>query len=120
MPLKIKQAVIAIWLTLAIDVGLGVYKQLSGQSAEGEFLVTIIIYALLSIIPYKIMKKSNAARYFYLLLTILSVAIFFGSMDYERYRLEYIVSVIITPIEIFIIYRLFQKGSSAWFVKAKE
>ena len=117
-PSEVKQAVVAILATLAISTFLALYQKLSGSISGGQFIGTIIIYAFLCILPYKISNKSNPARYVYLLLTIVTLLMFFA-VDYKKHKIEFFVSFILTPIEIFIIYRLFQKESSHWFVSKK-
>lgn len=119
MPIGIRQAVIAIWATLAIDALLALYEKLTGQATNGEFIFALILYSLLCILPYKISNKSNAARYMYLIITIASVLIGLGGVGYEKMKLEYVVSLFLIPVEIFILYRLFQKGTSDWFRKVQ-
>lgn len=114
-PVKVKQAVTAILATLAISTLLALYQKLSGNSSAGQFFITIIIYAFLCILPYKISHQSNAARYVYLVITIFSFLSLFA-IDYVRFKLEFIVSLALIPIEIFILYRLFQKEASNWFL----
>lgn len=119
MPIGIRQAVIAIWATLAIDALLALYEKLTGHATDGEFMFALILYSLLCILPYRISNKSNAARYAYLIITIASVLIGLGGVGYEKMKLEYVVSLFLIPVEIFILYRLFQKGTSDWFRKAQ-
>lgn len=114
-PAGVKQAVTAILATLAISTLLALYQKLTGNASAGQFIITIITYAFLCIIPYKISHKSNAARYVYLVITIFTFLSFFA-IDYEKYKLEFIVSLALIPIEIFILYRLFQKEASNWFL----
>jgi len=114
-PSVVKQAVIAILATLAISTLLVIYQKLTGSISSGQFMGTIIIYAFLCILPYKISNKSNAARYVYLVLDIVMLLSAFA-IDYEKYKLEFMVSFALIPIEIFILYRLFQKEASNWFL----
>ena len=117
-PSEVKQAVVAILATLAISTFLALYQKLSGSISGGQFIGTIIIYAFFCILPYKISNKSNPARYVYLLITIVTLLTLFA-VDYKKYKMEFIVSFILIPIEVFIIYRLFQKESSSWFRSEK-
>jgi len=114
-PSGIKQAVIAILATLAISTLLVLYQKLTGNVSSAVFVGTIIIYAFLCIIPYKISNRSNAARYVYLVLDIVMILSAFA-IDFEKYKLEFIVSFALIPIEIFILYRLFQEEASSWFL----
>jgi len=114
-PSGVKQAVTAILATLAISTLLAIYQKITGNASNGMFIFSIIIYAFFCILPYKISNKSNAARYIYLVITIVTLLSFF-TIDYEKYKLEFIVSLLLTPVEIFILYRLFQKEASNWFL----
>ena len=114
-PSGIKQAVIAILGTLAISTLLALYELLIGASSGGEFIFATIIYALLCILPYKISHQSNAARYVYLGISIVSMLSIFA-FEYEENKLELIFSLVLLPVEIFILYRLFQKEASTWFL----
>jgi hypothetical protein len=114
-PSGIKQAVIAILATLAISTLLALYQKLTGNASSAVFIGTIIIYAFFCILPYKISKRSNAARYVYLVITIISVLSLFA-FDYEKFKLEFIVSLVLIPVDIYILYCLFQKKASLWFL----
>lgn len=115
-PSGVKQAVIAILATLAISTLLALYQTLTGKASNGELIFALILYSLLCIIPYKISNKSNAARYVYLVITIASVVLLIAGVNYEKYILEYAISIILIPVEVFIIYRLFQREASNWFL----
>jgi hypothetical protein len=117
-PSGVKQAVIAILATVAISTLLLGYQKLTGNTSNAEFIITLIIYAFMCIIPYKISKGSNAARYAYLVLDIVMLLSVFA-IDFEKYKLELIVSIALVPIEIFILYRLFQKEASNWFLSKR-
>jgi TM2 domain-containing membrane protein YozV len=114
-PVEVKQAVTAILANLAISTLLELYRKLTGNASAELFIFTLIIYSFLCIIPYKISHKSNAARYVYLVLTIFTSLSLFA-IDYEKYKLDIIVSLALIPLEIFILYRLFQKEASNWFL----
>lgn len=116
MLIGIRQAVLAIWATIAISALLALYEKLTGQASDGEFLFELIMYSLLCILPYKISNRSNATRYVYLILTIASILIMLGGVNYEKMKLEYLVSLFEVPVEMFILYRLFQKEASNWFL----
>jgi len=114
-PSGVKQAVIAILATLVISTLLVLYKKLTGNASSGEFIFSIIIYAFFCILPYKISNQSNAARYVYLVITIVSL-LFLFDIEYEKFKLEFIVSLVLIPVEMFILYRLFQEEASNWFL----
>jgi hypothetical protein len=110
----VSQAIAAIWVTLAVDALLALFCKLTGVYSDGEFIGALLLYALICIIPYKLGNRSNAARYVYVILTavcVLMVIPIIGSVK----KPDLYVSLILLPVEAFIIYRLFQKEASAWF-----
>lgn len=116
-PSGVNQAIIAIWVTLGISALLSLYNKVTGAHDNGQFIGELFIYALLCIIPYKLSNGSNAARYVYAVLTAFTTLLLFAlpSSFEETPKITFIVSVIMTPVEVFILYRLFQAEASAWF-----
>lgn len=114
MPAGVRQAVIATWATIAVDAVLAVYCKIAGIYSEGMFMGALFIYALLCIIPYKLSVKSNSARYVYVILTAIVVLMTVAGVGAMK-SIELYVSLVLIPVEIFIIYRLFQKEASNWF-----
>ena len=113
-PQGVKQAILAIWLTLAISAVSALIAKILGISSEGDFVIAIIVYALFCIIPYKLTNRSNASRYVYLIITIISV-LFWAAGIGKINKIDLTASIIIMPVEVFILYRLFQAESSVWF-----
>jgi len=114
-PIGIKQAVLAIWATLALSACSALINKWMGVISMDEFSFAIIIYAIMCIIPYKIARRSNAARYVYIILTIITFLFMFGGMGSDLPKLDFVLSIILIPVEIFILYRLLQKEASDWF-----
>jgi len=114
-PESINQAVMGIWATIAVSAIGSLINKWLGSISMGEFVFTIFLYAFVCILPYKISKGSNAARYVYLIFFIITILFMLAGMGEEIPKLDFILSIILIPVEIFIIYRLFQKESSAWF-----
>jgi len=116
VPAGVKQAVIAIWATIAVSAVLAAYSKVTGLYSEGEFFSALFISALLCIIPYKLSNGSNASRYVYVVLSAMTVLVAIGSAAQVK-KLDMYISVMLLPVEAFIIYRLFEKEASAWFTK---
>jgi hypothetical protein len=116
VPAGVRQAVIAIWATIAVSAVLAVYSKVAGLYSEGEFFSALFISAFLCIIPYKLGNGSNASRYVYVVLSALTVLIAIGSAAQVK-KLDMYISVMLLPVEAFIIFRLFEKEASAWFTK---
>lgn len=116
-PQRVYQAEIAIWATIALSAISSLANRWLGYIDLGEFAFTIILYGCMCIIPYKIGRGSNAARYVYSILFVASILFMLGGVGEQMPKLDVIVSIIIIPVEIFIVYQLFQPASSSWFSK---
>jgi len=114
IPSGVRQAVIAIWATIAVDAVLAVYCKLTGVYTENLFMAAILVYSLLCIIPYKLSVRSNSARYIYAILTAITVLMTVAGVGDVK-SVELYVSLVLIPVEVFIIFRLFQKEASNWF-----
>ena len=122
MPQGIKQAITAIWVTIFLSVIAALVNSWLGQISIGEFVWYIIIYSLYCLFPYKLAKGSNPARWVYTILFAGSTLIMLGSGVFVLSMpiADLVVSVIIFPIEIFIIFRLFQSSASEWFTQSQS
>jgi hypothetical protein len=114
LPQGVRQAIYAVWLTLAISAASALVGKLSGLSSQGEFVGAILVYALMCMIPYKLSNRSNASRYVYVVLTVISF-LFMAAGVGKLNKIDFAVSVVLIPVEAFIIFRLFQPEASAWF-----
>lgn len=113
-PSGVRQGILAIWITLGISSLSALIAKIAGMSSQGDFVGAIIVYALLCIVPYKLSNRSNSARYVYAVITatsLLFMAAGIGAMN----KVDLAVSIALVPVEIFIIFRLFQADASAWF-----
>jgi len=114
LPQGVKQAILAIWATLAISALSALIAKLSGLSSQGDFVSTVFVYAIFCIVPYKLANRSNATRYVYVVLIAISF-LFMAAGVGALNKIDFAVSVLLIPAEVFIIYRLFQPEASAWY-----
>ena len=114
-PQSVNQAIIAIWATLALSAIASLVNRWLGHVGMGEFVFAILIYGLMCVFPYKIGNGSNAARYIYAVIMAITFLLMLGGTGSEIPRLDYILSILLIPVELFILYRLFQRESSSWF-----
>jgi hypothetical protein len=114
-PLGLKQAEIAIWASLAVAAVVALIDKWIGAITSGEFVITLILYGLLCIIPYKIGRGSNAARYIFSIITVISLLFLVGGEMESLPHLDWIVGLLMIPVDIFILYRLFESETSEWF-----
>ncbi len=113
-PHGVGQAITAIWISLAVSALSALAGKLMGLSTQDEFITSLIAYALLCIFPYKLGNGSNPTRYVYAVLTIMSF-LFMAAGVVSANKIDMAVSVALLPVEVFIIYRLFQQEASMWF-----
>ena len=117
-PQGVKQAVIAIWITLLIFGLSAVANKYSGAINPGEFFGYLITYGLFCIFPYKIAKGSNPSRYIYTILTVMGFLMMAGGIP-KMPKLDWIISIILIPVDLFIIYKLFSGEANSWFNQPK-
>jgi hypothetical protein len=114
LPQGVRQAILAIWATLAISALSALIAKLSGLSSQGDFVGSILVYAIFCMFPYKLANRSNATRYVYVVLIAISF-LFMAAGVGALNKIDFAVSVLLIPAEVFIIFRLFQPEASAWF-----
>lgn len=113
-PQGVRQAILAIWATLALSALSALIAKLSGLSSEGDFVGAVLVYAIFCILPYKLANRSNASRYVYVVIIAISF-LFMAAGVGTLNKIDLAVSVLLIPVEVFIIYRLFQPEASAWY-----
>jgi len=118
-PQTVDVAVKAIWVSVGAGILVTLIEKASGNIDDGAFFFGLIFSGLFCIFPYKIGMGSNGARYIYTVLTVLTYILFLG-VGAEGYTiLSLIICVVFVPVDIFILYKLFQGDSNRWFEAAK-
>lgn len=118
MPQGVNQAIFLIWITIGLSIIAALINKWTGVISSGDFAFSIIFYAILCIFPYKLGNGSNSARWIYAILVVASILFMLGGIIPEMPKADIIVSVITFPLEIYILFQLFQKDASHWFSKA--
>lgn len=120
-PDTVHNALIGIWLTLGLSAFSYLIDKNSGNMSFGEFYLNLAILGIMVILPYKINKGSNPARYVYTVLMVMGVFIILGGATPEMARMKFtmIVSYVCMPIEAVIIYWLFSREANHWFNTVK-
>ena len=121
IPQKVNQAVKAIWFTIVASAVSATIEAKLGYLGGGEFIFTLILYGIFCVIPYKIEKGSNAARYIFTILCVLGYLFLLGSSakDLHVQTLDVVLSIVLIPVYIFIFYQLFSKEANDWFNQKK-
>lgn len=102
-----KNAVYAIWATIIFSAILAIIDKWTGYIGEGEFMFTLIFYGIFSIIPYKISKGSDGAKYFYLVLFGISIFSMIGLGKGDMSMASFIGNILMIPVSLYVIYELF-------------
>lgn len=118
-PQSVNQAVITIWATLLISAITAVINRQIGAAGSSYFIFSIITYGILCILPYKISRRSNPTRYVYAVITAISLLIMLAGETKGMPKLDLILSYLLIPVEIFILYRLFSSDANDWFSQEK-
>lgn len=113
-PASIQQVEIIIYACLAVSALVSLLNKWSGVIGSGEFAFNLVIYGLLCMIPYKIGRGSNPARYVYVISSVLGVLLMMGG-GIKIPKVDLILSVIFIPVEIYVSWVLFQPEGTRWF-----
>lgn len=115
-PIIIKQAVIALWITLAVSVISALISWQQGEYTTADLLGYLVVYALLSIIPYRIARGGYLARDIFTALLIIGYALFFfGNTSAEMSSLDKWLSFFLIPVYGYILYGFYHPVARAWF-----
>lgn len=114
-PTSVKYAELTLWATLSISLILVIVERQLGLIDSNYFFASLVVYALLSIIPYKIGQGRNWSRYAFVGLSVLSGATVLAGETADAPRPEVILAYIYIPVDLVIALLLFRKESSTWF-----
>lgn len=114
-PQTVALALNVIWASIAISALLALVDKVTGQVSANHFMLNLIGYGLVCIIPYKIGQRSNGWRYVFAILTVITVLMVLGGVGGEITKLEMIGSILTLPMGLFALYKLFEQESNYWF-----
>jgi hypothetical protein len=114
-PREVKGAVHFIYTSIAISTAGILLDKISHGMDATQFIGSLIICGLSVIIPYKIANRSNGARYFYIVVTIISILAIIGGVIENVPLFSTIADVISLPISIVAMVWLFSKKADTWF-----
>lgn len=113
-PSAVNKAVVAIWFTLGLSVlGEGLNRY-SGLTTTTHLVITLVLYALFALLPYRIGARRNWARYAYAVLVLLSVGQLFAPSQAGT-LFDILAARIGLPFEAFALVMLFRRESTNWF-----
>lgn len=113
-PQSVRQSEIIIYACTVASALVGLIDRWLSLIGPGEFAVQLVLYGLLCIVPYKIGQGSNSARYVFAIGVVITTLLMVGG-GVKIPRLDFILSVVMIPVEIYVIWILFQPAASRWF-----
>lgn len=113
-PEAVRQAERIIYASIAASGIVSLIDRWMGAIGPGEFAGQLIFDGFLCIIPYKIGRGSNPARYVYVVMCAIAVLLMLGG-GLRVPRLDLLLSVVMVPVEVYVGWRLFQPEVSRWF-----
>ena len=116
-PISVKRAELIIWLSLAASTVLAIVERQRDIISVGVFVATLVLYSLYCIIPYKIGRGSNFARYAYAFLSAAGFALMLSTDLKESAHYEVVLAWVETPFTAISLYWLFKSSSEPWFEK---
>lgn len=111
---NVELAIRGVWAGIGLSALVALVDKLTGDITPETFVLEIFAYGLMSVIPYKLQQRSNAARYWLLVLSIIGVLLEIGGVS-STPRLDLIIGWLWTPVSIAILVVLFSAQSSAYF-----
>lgn len=119
LPKRVNNAVIAIWISIAISAFGSLVAMKAGQVSEGSFVFSLLFYGFFCIIPYKIGNRSNATRFVYLVLFIISILASLSGIV-KISKIEILFGLIEFLLTVFALFNLFSQESNTWFSKSNS
>lgn len=114
-PKSVKQAVFALWISIGVTLLLWISNYSVGIMDQREFMSALVILGLFCVLPFQIMQRNNFARKVCIVLTLFSLMIMFLGGYEHLTNLEYVVSLTMLPVDLFIVYQLLTPSASNWF-----
>lgn len=113
-PESIRQSETIIYACIVASALVSLINRWIGAIGPGEFGFQLIFYGLVCMIPYKLGRRSNPARYVYVVVSAINVLLMMGG-GFTVPKLELILSVVLIPVEVYVSWTLFQPATSRWF-----
>lgn len=119
-PYQVGKAINLIWVLIGLSVLIILINKWTGEIHSGEFIFGLLVNAIYCMIPFKLSSRSNAARYVFTVLVVLSALVFLGGAVEMLTKLDLIFGLISMPLYIFCVYLLFTQEASAWFTNMNQ
>lgn len=113
-PKSISQCETIIYVCIAATALVGLIEKRIGVIGFGEFAFQLVLNGLFCIVPYKLSRGSNPARYVYVIGAVISILLMLGG-GISISRLGLILTVVLVPVQIYVSWALFQPDATHWF-----
>jgi bacteriorhodopsin len=114
-PREVRFAELAIWTTIVTNVLVALLDRWSGAVTGGSFLVTILFYGLVALLPHYIGRRSQTARVIYALFSAMTCLLWLGGLGAAMTSLSRGVAYLTIPLSLLAVYSLFRPASNRWF-----
>ena len=107
MDRRTRKTVYIIWVMIIFSAIVTTIDRWTGYIGVGGFALMLIFYGIYSIIPYKISKGSDGAKYAFLVLFVINLFATIGLGRGNMSTISFIWNLLTIPISIYVIYELF-------------
>lgn len=112
---NIKTTINLVWLSIGLSAFTELLNIWGQLISPGRFVTSIMLMGIFCIIPYKLSKGSNGARYVYAVLCGISVLYILSGIDIYQTKIDVAFSFIQIPINLYVLIKLFSEDASGWF-----
>lgn len=119
-PSSVARAEVGIWALTGISLAVAVVDRQSGAITSGMFWFVLASIALFCILPYKIGRGENWARYGYALSVAFTLAVLVSGEARTLPTLDLVTGLLSLPFELWLVTVLFRKDNSAWFTRERN
>lgn len=99
-------AIAAVWMSLAVAALTAVLNLKRGEITQAEFVFAIFVNGAMCVVPYKLQKRSNAARYVYLVLSCMGALLALANVI-PMTPLDRMFAWLWLPVEVWTLYVMF-------------
>ena len=115
-PKTVVRAVQLIFICIALTFLSSTVDFLFFEKTGGAYLFEMVCTTLYLLFPYKILRASDFARFFFVMLEGVSILLYFTS-EFQMHPFSTISTYVQIPVIGMTVYFLFSKDSNTWFAK---
>ena len=109
-----------VWGVLFLEVLTQLINKWVGNILLDTFFSVVVLYGFMCIIPYKLSRKSNAARYVWTVFFAANLLFVLADSSSLDCTIDNVSFVLLLPLHVFIIYSLFNSHAKEYFGDKNE